>query len=202
MLMSKRSLYLLGLITLLVFPIPTFLAYYFIESKPPILALELDNINLINVGLGLAFGTVYALLALLLMQLRVFKTMPNRIEKIVQKMDLSIIDCVFLSICAGVGEEILFRAGVQLYLGPIITSVVFVGLHGYINPFDWKMSLYGLVVLPFIVVISYGLIYYGLWFCIAAHFIYDLVLFLVMSRKSNSKQFEDELFVEQEDMEE
>jgi hypothetical protein len=42
------------------------------------------------------------------------------------------------------------------------------------------MSLYGMVILPFILLISWGFEHFGLWFSIAAHFAYDVVLFMSM----------------------
>lgn len=174
----------MGLVTLLLFPIPTFLVLYYVEGIDPYQVFEFDRLTLHNVGLGIELGILYAVLALFLMQARVFKQMPSRIENLVRSMRLTFIDCLFLSICAGFGEELLFRAGFQYYLGPAITAVFFVAIHGYLNPWDLRMSLYGLVVLPFILLISYGLDPYGLWFCIGAHFSYDLVLFLVMSKRN------------------
>ena len=100
-------------------------------------------------------------------------------DDLVRSMKLNYWDAIFLSICAGVGEELLFRVGVQHYIGPFWTSILFVAVHGYLNPFNWKMSLYGLVVLPLSFVLSYGLIEFGLWFSISAHFAYDLILFLI-----------------------
>lgn len=98
-------------------------------------------------------------------------------------MNLRLFDYFFLSLCAGVGEELLFRAGVQFYLGPIVTSILFVAIHGYLNPMNLKMSLYGLVVLPFIIGISYAFIDYGIWFCIAAHFAYDFLVFISIEKQ-------------------
>jgi len=128
-------------------------------------------------------GVLYAFIALLVMTAPVFDKLPVRVETMVRNMKLTVWDCVFLSICAGVGEELLFRSGMQFYLGPLITSVIFVAVHGYLNPFNWRMSIYGLVVLPFILLISYGFEEFGLWFAVGAHFSYDLVLFLTMSEK-------------------
>tara|TARA_B110000305_G_scaffold20829_1_gene19150 strand:- start:1327 stop:1767 length:441 start_codon:yes stop_codon:yes gene_type:complete len=139
---------------------------------------------------GTALGIAYAVLSLFFMQAKVFDKMPNRIEHIVKGMNLTILDCVFLSICAGVGEELLFRSGIQFYLGPIITSILFVAIHGYLNPRNWRMSLYGLIVLPFILLIAYAFEEFGLWFCIFAHFSYDLVLFIIISRE-NKKELEN-----------
>lgn len=180
--MTKKSLYYLGLLTLVVFPLPTFLGLYFIEGISWYTIFEFNKLEFYPIVKGLTFGIVYALLALLVMRAPVFDKLPMRIETIVANMKLNLVDCIFISICAGVGEELLFRSGVQFYLGPIITSVLFVAIHGYLNPFNWRVSLYGMIVLPFILLISYGFIQYGLWFAIAAHFSYDLVLFIAMSQ--------------------
>lgn len=185
---------MLGLITLLVFPLPTFWVLNYFEEIPYIDILQLDQLDWRYIGAGLILGGLYAFLALFLMKAKVFESMPNRIEKVVREMQLNIFDALFISICAGVGEELLFRAGVQYYAGPLITSVIFIAIHGYLNPFNWKMSLYGLIVLPFILLISYSLPYLGIWFCIAAHFCYDLILFVAMSKdEPNAFQYEDDL---------
>lgn len=181
--MKKRALYILGLITLLVFPIPTFVVLWYFEDIQPLEILQLENIHYLKLGVGIEVGILYAFIALLVMNAPVFDKLPVRVETMVRNMKLSVWDCVFLSICAGVGEELLFRSGMQFYLGPLITSVIFVAVHGYLNPFNWRMSLYGLIVLPFILMISYGYEEFGLWFSIGAHFSYDLVLFLSMSTK-------------------
>ncbi|MDX2360416.1 MAG: CPBP family intramembrane metalloprotease [Crocinitomicaceae bacterium] len=180
---KKRSIYLLGLVTLLIFPLPTFFGLYFIEGISPWEILQLDRLHVGELGLGIVVGLLYAWLSLALMTAPVFKSLPTRVEHVVKSMNLNLWDCIFLSICAGVGEELLFRSGVQFYLGPIITSVLFVAIHGYLNPLKWRMSLYGLIVLPFILLISYGYYEFGLWFSIGAHFSYDLLLFRIMTEK-------------------
>ena len=172
----------------MIFPLPTFFGLYYFEDITPVEILQLENLTVYKVGLGIQFGVIYAFIALLFMQAKVFKEMPTRIENIVRNMNLSVLDCIFLSLCAGIGEELLFRSGVQFYLGPIFTSVLFVAIHGYLNPFNWKMSLYGIIVLPFILVLSYSLYEFGIWFCIAAHFSYDLILFLTMIEDNPNSQ--------------
>lgn len=182
---KKSRLWLMGGITLVLFPIPTFLILYFVEGISPIDVFEWSNLQTGPIVLGTVVGMLYAVFALALMQSSVFDPLPNRVEHLVRGMNLSILDCFFLSICAGVGEELLFRSGMQFYLGPWVTSVIFVAIHGYLNPFNWRMSLYGIIVLPFILIISFALEEFGLWFCIAAHFSYDLVLFLMMREAVN-----------------
>jgi membrane protease YdiL (CAAX protease family) len=139
----------------------------------------------LNIGLGLQFGFVYGILAMLLLQAPVFDKLPNRIDDIVRLMNLNVGDAIFLSFCAGFGEELLFRSGMQNYLGIIVTSLIFVAIHGYLNPKNWRYSLYGLLVLPFILLISLGFETFGLWFAISAHFSYDAVLFIAMLNTKN-----------------
>lgn len=182
--------------TLFIFPLPTFLVLGYMENLGALDILQPEAFHWKPIGIGLLFGGVYAFIALLMLKSKVFDSMPNRIERIVREMKLNLFDAIFISICAGVGEELLFRSGVQFYLGPIYTSVIFVAIHGYLNPFDWKMSIYGLIILPFILLLSYGLEPLGIWFCIAAHFCYDFVLFITMSKPTNEPQSSSELFVE------
>jgi membrane protease YdiL (CAAX protease family) len=182
---------LLGLVTLLLFPIPGFYLLHFFQGTSWIDFLETNNIKLISVGLGLEFGFAYALIAYLFMKAPFFDALPDRVDRILTNLNLTYTDGIFLSACAGIGEELLFRAGIQPLLGPWITSIVFVALHGYLNPWNWKFSMYGLIVLPFIVTISFGFIHFGLWFSIAAHFAYDAVLFVIMikEKKTSSVHF-------------
>jgi membrane protease YdiL (CAAX protease family) len=98
-------------------------------------------------------------------------------------MNLNLFDILFLSLCAGFGEELLFRAGLQLWVQPLIGSVFFVAIHGYLNPKDWDTSKFGLLVLVFIIGVSYGFEWYGLWFSMVAHASYDFVLFYYWSKQ-------------------
>jgi membrane protease YdiL (CAAX protease family) len=177
---------ILGLVTLLIFPIPTFLVMYFLHGVNPWSILQFQNFTVLNVGLGLQFGFFYGIIALGFLQAPVFEKLPNKIDHLVRSMNLTKLDALFLSFCAGFGEELLFRSGLQFYLGTIITSILFVAIHGYLNPMNWRFSLYGLIVLPFILLLSFGFDYFGLWFAISAHFAYDAVLFLSMLRNNKN----------------
>lgn len=184
--LRKRSLYLLGLITLIVFPIPTFVVLYYFCNIQPLEILQFESFQIIPVGFGLQLGFIYGILALLLMKSRIFDDLPMNIEQVVKRMRLSFLDALLLSLCAGIGEELLFRSGVQFFLDPVTTSIIFIAIHGYLNPLNWRMSIYGLIILPFVLLISYGFEYFGLWFAIAAHFMYDFVLFRSISLNSSN----------------
>lgn len=173
----------MGWVTLLLFPVPAFVALHFFENKTLTDFLELNSFSLLSVIAGCGVGFIYAYIANLILKLPVFKTVPLRVDELVKSMNLNFTDALFLSLCAGIGEELLFRAGVQFYLRPVITSILFVAVHGYLNPFNWRQSLYGIVVLPLSFILGYGYEWYGLWFSIAVHSMYDFVLFLSMRKE-------------------
>lgn len=183
----KGKILIFGWITLLLFPLPAFLLLYFTEQISISEFFQVQNIQILPLGLGLQFGILYSFIAYLFMRAPFFDTVPTKIDKIIGEMNLKIHQGIFLSLCAGIGEELLFRAGIQHYFGWLLTSVLFVALHGYLNPFNWRFSIYGLIVLPFIFLISLAYYEFGLWFCIAAHFSYDAVLFTIMIKETKSK---------------
>jgi membrane protease YdiL (CAAX protease family) len=178
--LNKSKILFFGWVTLLLMPLPAYFALHYFKGANLYTFFQVANFKTIPVLYGLEFGIVYAFLALLLLQAPVFKTIPLPIDKLVKDLNLNYVDAIFLSLCAGIGEELLFRSGIQTFLGVWITSFLFVAVHGYFSLKKIKMSLYGLVVLPFILVISYGFEHFGLWFSISAHFAYDLVLFFVL----------------------
>lgn len=144
--------------------------------------LQFKNISSAWTLIGLEFGFVVAFIMILLTNIGSESASISAQITIIQSLQLSLVELLFLSICAGFGEEILFRLFVQEWLHPILAAVFFVAIHGYINPKDWSTTKYGLMVLLFIIVISYGLKPLGIWFCIAAHISYDFVLFYYWSK--------------------
>jgi len=174
--MSKRYIYLMGLITLLAFPLPSMLWMHYFEGMDYADFFQVKNIKSIPILYGLEFGIVYAYIAILLLKAPIFDRIPLKFEHAIKAMNLTYVDGFFLSLCAGVGEELLFRSGMQYYAGVWITSLFFIAIHGYFSIKKPLMSLYGLVVLPFILIISVGFDHFGLWFSISAHFAYDLIL--------------------------
>lgn len=180
---NKFRFHVLGWITLIVFPAPAFWALGFFEGSSFWDVLELDNLFSPLTLIGLQFGFFYALLILGISQFPVFEQMSKNQEHLLNSLKLNWIDIIFISFCAGFGEEVLFRAGIQTWLGPWLTSFLFIALHGYFHPLSWRKSIYGAVLLPFIVILAFAYEDYGLWFCVAAHFSYDLLLFSMVLHK-------------------
>lgn len=179
----KTRIYFLGLITLLVFPIPAIWALWYFDDVKPWKILDFNNLINPKTLLGLSWGMIYAVFSMSVFQLKIFGNELDKQEKLIQSMNLNLVDKIFLSFCAGFGEEILFRVGVQHWLGIWITSIFFIAIHGYLNPNKWRLSLYGILLLPFILSLGFWLAPMGIWFCIAAHFSYDLMLFVSIDKE-------------------
>jgi uncharacterized protein len=191
--MDKRTIYLLGIVTLIVFPAIALFVLWFFSSKDPILLLELDKIDFINSLYGLIFGVIYAFFSLWIFSKPFFEGELNQQKKLISSLNLNLFDKIFLSFCAGFGEEILFRVGMQHYLGIWFTSIFFIAIHGYLNPKKPKTAIYGLFLLPFILILAWAYEVFGLWSIIFAHFSYDLVLFLMIKKEDITQEIQIDL---------
>ena len=83
---------------------------------------------------------------------------------------------VLVSVCAGVGEELFFRGALQHWLGIPWTTVVFVALHGYLDPRDLRISLYGIYLTAAMIGLGWLAREMGLLAPIIAHTLIDIVL--------------------------
>ena len=199
--MTKKRIYILGLITLLVFPRPALWALWFFKDLSPWEVMDFSNLLRWPTLLGLAWGIVFALISMKFLHNKWFDQELKKQEEMISNMRLNIFDKVFLSLCAGFGEEILFRSGIQTWGGIWLTSIVFIAIHGYLNPKKPRLSLYGLLLMPFILSLGYALEPLGIWFCIAAHFSYDLVLFLYVDEDDEQEEMVQEIVDVQVDQE-
>jgi uncharacterized protein len=177
--MSKWRIYLMGFATLLMAPLGWFLC-----GMPEIKSfLQVDRIFSVWTGIGIQFGIVFGIFMLIMTNTETARKSFSMQHQLIKSLRLNLIDILFLSLCAGFGEEILFRIAVQQWLPPILASIAFVAIHGYILPNDLETTKYGLLVCLFILVLSYAISgEQGLWFCIAAHASYDFVLFYFWGR--------------------
>ncbi len=94
--------------------------------------------------------------------------------------ELRVGDIIFISACAGIGEELLFRATLQPILGIWITALLFVTLHGYLSIHNWALTVYGI----FMVLAAAGLGYLfrdvGIVAAICGHFAIDVALLMLI----------------------
>lgn len=83
---------------------------------------------------------------------------------------------VLVSVCAGVGEELFFRGALQHWAGIPWTALLFVALHGYLDPRDARISLYGLFLTAAMMGLGLLAERTGLLAPIIAHTVIDIVL--------------------------
>lgn len=127
---------------------------------------------------GLGFGVVVSFLAWGLIKSAFMKPVKEFFLQFLKPFELRVGDILFISACAGIGEELLFRATIQPVLGIWITALLFVTLHGYLSINNWPLTIYGL----FMVLVAAGLGYLfrevGILAAIAGHFAIDVALLL------------------------
>ena len=132
---------------------------------------------------GIIAGILAALLAIFVISRAFFAKEFSFYKELIGHFKWSGFSIFFVSVCAGVGEEMFFRAGLQPLLGLWWTSIVFVALHGYLNPLNWRITVYG--VLMVLVIAGFGWMFenLGIWSAMAAHAVFDWVLISYLLRK-------------------
>ncbi len=188
--MTKRSLFVLAFGSLLVFTLLGWiiLGYFGPVSLGSMLAQGLQpGMQLL---IGLALGTLIGFLAWSIVTLPFLRNTRRFFVDIIGPLELTWIEVIIISCCAGIGEEILFRGAIQPHLGIIWTSILFVALHGYINPFNLSMTAYGIFMVLAICFLGWAALRYGLITVIVAHTVIDVILLYLLT-KSYSTGTED-----------
>lgn len=134
---------------------------------------------------GLPVGVVAALMARFIVGRKFMDGVRLRYERMFRNLRLNWSEIVFISLCAGVGEELLFRGVLQPLLGIVLTAVVFVAIHGYLNPRDWRISVYGVFMTGVICFLGWMTEVYGIWSAVMAHFVIDVILLADLLEKPN-----------------
>lgn len=179
--MTKR-LTLLALVTLIGFPLVGWVILYFFREDPLRVMLRGSASVPIQLVIGIVSGTLLGLAAKWLITRPFLKNVGVKYAGIVQSFGISTAGIWFVSFCAGFGEELLFRGAIQPLAGIWITAFIFVAIHGYLDPRDWKISAYGGFMTLAIVALGYLTEYYGIWTAAAAHTMIDVVLFYYLTR--------------------
>ena len=88
----------IGLITLLGFPILGYLVRYGLDFNHVLAFLSLDEFKAIPIGYGLMFGFIYAFIPLLFMQAPIFDTLDSRLENLLKHLKLNVTKGILLSV--------------------------------------------------------------------------------------------------------
>lgn len=137
---------------------------------------------------GLFFGSLSAILGLILINGKFFRNARTYFDDLLDDLNPSLASILFYAFSASVGEEILFRAGIQGIIGIWPAALLFVVLHGYIVPKNIPLVFYNV----FLVIVSAGFGYlfkfFGLGSAIIAHFVYDVAMFCVLKYAFHAKK--------------
>ncbi|MEM7163454.1 MAG: CPBP family intramembrane glutamic endopeptidase [Bacteroidota bacterium] len=130
----------------------------------------------LQILVGAIFGAIAALIAIQIIRIPAIEEALKNYTNLMARLKLTLPLIILISIAAGVGEEILFRAVIQNLIGLWPAAIIFVAIHGYLNPLNWRISIYGIYLV--LTSASFGYLYtnLGIWSAAMAHATFDFVL--------------------------
>lgn len=186
--MKKRLLFG-ALITLVLFPAVGWALLKFTHQDAATLLLR-SNTHIFNeIIIGSISGIVMGFGAKKIIQLNLLRQVETKYARMIGNLNLKRIDVIFISFCAGFGEELLFRGAIQPYLGIWITAIIFVAIHGYLNPKNFKITIYGIYMSIAIAGLGYLTDYIGILSACIAHMVIDILLFSHLIAVNQKNEF-------------
>lgn len=188
MLFSRQRLYALAIFTLLVFTAIGWAIVHFGQNRS-LTELLMGNMCVEQqLCYGIGYGTGFALFMASLLSFRFFSPVRAYFSLLFAQDTIRWYDIIIIAASAGIGEEILFRGGIQPYLGVWLTSVLFIFVHGYLSLSRLSWFAMGLVLVVMSAGLGYFAHYLGLASAIAAHMVYDwLIINLLVWQYRNSR---------------
>lgn len=177
---NKRQLHYLSWLTLLGMSAIGILLIHYLQQKGVRATLLGGKKYYLQLLVGLFFGSLASLLGVLLVNGKRFRNLRVFFEDMIGEINPSLFDILFYSFCASIGEEVLFRAGIQPLIGIWPAAVLFVLLHGYINPANFNLTIYGIFLIAISAGFGYLFKFFGLFSAVIAHFVYDVSMFCVL----------------------
>jgi hypothetical protein len=126
---------------------------------------------------GAAIGLAAGIIVLLIVtRFKIFKGVLDMISEVQASVGLTHVQWAFLSLAAALGEETLFRGALQPLMGILLSSVLFILLHGYLTSKDSGMRIMGVLLFGLSCVLGLLFREMGMIAAISCHFFYDLTL--------------------------
>jgi len=177
----------MGLGTLILFPLVAWLLLVFLPESWHLNFWDLLKINKRNLFLiptFISIGILFGLFVIWMTELDYFESSMAKYKDLLDNYTLNTFYVVFLSFCAGVGEEIFFRGALQPllsvfinpYLALWIVALFFVAIHGYFSLKNKRINIFAILLTLFIGLLGWSALKHSLWLAISGHFAYDLVL--------------------------
>ena len=185
--MIKKSILPLAIGTLIGFPLLGFVIHFF-TFETSFLSLFSSKTNLaIECIVGIVSGLLFGYVGWKIISMKFMSSVLTKYQQLISTFEIDTSLIFFVSFCAGFGEEVFFRGVLQPIIGIWITAVLFVAIHGYLNPKNWKISVYGIYLTLVIALIGYFNNYLGLTSAIISHMMIDIVLFYKLYQNKSSK---------------
>jgi len=179
--MNKKIL-LLATLTLFGFPLVGWSIAWLVGGPSLSEIFVLQQPLLLQLAVGIATGLFTGWLAWQLIRQPFMDPVRHKYGDTLGAFKLNRLQIVYISLCAGIGEEILFRGIIQPHIGIWLTSILFVAIHGYLNPMNGRLFIYGIYMTLIIVVIGYFAETIGLYSAMAAHTVIDIILLHHMTK--------------------
>lgn len=186
--MNRTALFHLSIFTLIGFPLVANIVLHFSKGLHFMDLFQWQYFTAKSIGIGFASGVLAAILGLVLLRILPDSGMDGLLDKLMSNVNPQWYHILFYSFCAGVGEEILFRGALQYYFYLWPTAVVFVAIHGYLNPKDKSSFIYGIFLIFIAAGFGYLFKFLGIFSAISAHFMYDVIMFFYMKKAYKSLQ--------------
>lgn len=134
---------------------------------------------------GIGFGILFGVMGVHIIKHPGLQSAMDdyQIIKVIKKLNLSPWQVLSVSLVAGITEEFLFRAAVQPIIGIWITSLIFIGVHGYIRLATVPQFLFTLFTFLLSMMLGYLYIAFGIYSAMAAHVVYDVIVLWYITKK-------------------
>jgi membrane protease YdiL (CAAX protease family) len=139
-----------------------------------------------QIAFGTGAGIGASLIIYLCIQIKSIKEVLSdfMIFEALSKAKFTFFDRTQLSIFAGAGEEVLFRGAIQPILGNSLTSIIFIGIHGYFKFKSPAHIFFGVMMFGLSFMLGLLSEHIGLIAAMTAHALYDLFMLIALQRKN------------------
>ena len=112
--MGNRKIIVLGLFTIIGFPLVAFVINYFFSSESFWDIFISKQGILYELIIGMFLGILSGLIAWQIIKLRILQPVRYKYQDVIGSLRMNIGTIIMVSVCAGVGEEILFRGNITI----------------------------------------------------------------------------------------
>jgi uncharacterized protein len=156
-------------------------------GERPLAAIALDGRPLVDqIVWGTTIGLAMAVTMVAGVQfIPALAPLRNQLVELACRFDFSGLNPLWIAMCAGLGEEVLFRGAIQPIIGLWWSSFVFLLLHSktyQFRSFNWKKAVFAVLVFVISLLMGYIFVNVGLLAAVVAHATIDVVALFGLQR--------------------